>query len=1145
MAKYDFEKIESKWQKAWEEAKYGQSIDFSDKPKFYSLMEFPYPSGSGLHVGHCMGYTASDAFTRMKRMQGYNVLFPMGWDAFGLPTENYAIKTKTKPRDVTTLSIATFKKQMKSLGYSFDWGREVNTTDPNYYKWTQWIFMQFYKHAIVNGKLVEVADDDKETPRLAFQAEMPVNWCPSCKIILANEEVIGGNCERCGAQTEKRKQKQWMLRITAYADRLIKDLDTVDYLENIKTQQINWIGRSEGTEIDFKIVISTEAEQTSEKVDLGNANISDKTNKMLEAIDRINSEFKKRNIKLWVNGTFAVAGYCGNIFENPADVDLGVLAKDFDESKKIFSELGYSKIEDKDNGKFQVCVFRTDDFNIEIGTLDHDLGDTIKELDGHEFLVPDAKWLANCYKITAQKERRAGKNDLERAKFLESLNDNIIKVYTTRADTLFGVTYIVLAPEHELVDKIKDQISNVKDVENYIENAKKKSDMDRTELAKDKTGVELKGIKAINPINGEEVSVWIADYVLATYGTGAVMAVPAHDQRDFEFAEKYNIPIKEVIIPKLIDKNDPPIDGVETVERKQVYAVVINPKNNKVLALKWKKFPWIGLVIGGIEPGESIVDTAKREILEETGYKNVKFVRNLGGPMEVHFHATHKNVNRKATYYPLAFELLDEEQEPLSKEEAEESEPFWADWDEIENIKGYVLPIEHEIVRDRFHNPAHSFEEYGVLANSKEFDGLTSEEGKKKITEKLKEMGAGDFAVNFKLRDWIFSRQHYWGEPIPIIHCEKCGTVPMDEKDLPLTLPEVEKYEPTDTGESPLAAITDWVNTTCPKCGGPAKRETDTMPNWAGSSWYFIAYAMNQESRIKNYESSEDIFSASVKELKYWMPVDLYNGGNEHTTLHLLYSRFWHKFLYDLGKVPTLEPYNKRIAHGIILGADNQKMSKSRGNVVNPDDVVKRYGADALRTYIMFIGPYDKESAWNMDGLSGVSRFLNKVWENSDKVSGKVDSDNLAVAVNKLVFAVENDLERFNLNTYVAKLMTFNNLMSAEKEISKKSFGVFCQLLAPAAPHLAEELWEKLGNEGLVSNSAWPKFDESLKGDDKIKIAIQVNGKLRDVIEVDKDIEKTALEEAAKNSEKVSAFITGKEIKKVIVVPGKIVNIVI
>lgn len=820
MKEYNFKEIEAKWQKIWEENSYGKAEDNSDKPKFYNLVEFPYPSGEGLHVGHCMGYGASDAYCRMKRLQGANVMYPIGWDAFGLPTENFAIKKKVKPQVITEQAIATFKKQMKSLGYSFDWSREINTTDPAYYKWTQWIFLQFYKHGVVDGKLIEIKDNDTTTPRLAFQAEMPVNWCPSCKIVLANEEVVAGACERCGTEAQKRKQKQWLLRITSYADRLISDLDKVDYLDKIKTQQINWIGKSIGTNIDFKI-------------------------------------------------------------------------KDTNET---------------------------------------------------------------------------------------------IRVFTTRADTLFGCTYVVVAPESDYMSKLKSQISNLKEVEDYINKAKTKSDIDRADETKEKSGVKLEGIKAVNPINNEEVDIFVADYVLASYGTGAVMAVPAHDQRDFEFAKKYNIEIKQVI----------------------------------------------------------------------TNEDDIK-------------------INDQA------------------------------------------------------------FIDYGILTDSAEFDGLDSKTAQQKITEKLKEMGKGDFAVNFKLRDWIFSRQHYWGEPIPIVHCEKCGTVPLSEKDLPSKLPDVDNYEPTDTGESPLAKITDWVDTKCPNCGENAKRETDTMPNWAGSSWYFLRYC----------DPKNDSSIADSQKLKYWIPVDLYNGGMEHTTLHLLYSRFWHKFLFDLGVVPEPEPYAKRIAHGIILGPDGQKMSKSKGNVINPDEMVDKFGADTLRAYIMFIGPYDQESAWNMSSIMGVHRFLKRVWQNQSLVSSTKDTDEFLVKLNKTIKGVTEDLENYELNTVISKLMELNNAIEKQEKVSTESFSSFLQLLYPVCPHIASELWQVTGNKNSIEQSTWPKFNEKFLQSDTVNLAIQINGKTRQIINVRLDASQTEVEAQALSDIKIKEIIGNNKPTKTIYVAGRIINFVV
>ena len=969
MKNYNFKEIEAKWQKIWEDDKYGSSEDFSEKPKHYHLVEFPYPSGSGLHVGHCMGYGASDAYCRMKRMQGFNVMYPIGWDAFGLPTENFAIKTGKKPAEVTKENSENFKKQMLSLGFSYDWDREVNTSDPSYYKWTQWIFLQFYKHAIVDGKLIEVDDDDTTAPRLAYQAEMPINSCPSCKIGLANEEVINGKCERCRTEVVKKMQKQWMLRITAYAGRLIKDLDTVEYLDKIKTQQINWIGRSEGTNITFKI---------------------------------------------------------------------------------------------------------------------------------------------------------------------KNTNDSI-EVFTTRADTLFGCTYVVLAPEHPLIQNLKSKVENLNEVEGYINNSKKKSDLERTELQKEKTGVKLEGIKAVNPINNEEVDVWVADYVLATYGTGAVMAVPAHDQRDFEFAKKYNIPIKQVIAPLYSTNSgqDAVRPDIETVRRKSIIAIVKHWDEDKIFCLNWEKLGWKSFIIGGVEEGESSVDAAKREVIEESGYQNIKSAKKIGFETHSNFFAGHKGINRYAMTDCIYIELADGE---YKEPELEHTKNHIGKWIDTDNVKEYVNLSNNSYYWDVVQEGERAFCDYGVLINSNSFDDLTSDEAKKKISEELQRKDAGSFTVNYKLRDWVFSRQHYWGEPIPIIHCMKCGKVPLAQDDLPLVLPDVEKYEPTNTGESPLAAISDWVNVKCPKCDGDAKRETDTMPNWAGSSWYFLRYC-----DLKNDEEF-----AGQKKLQYWMPVDLYNGGMEHTTLHLLYSRFWHKFLYDLGKVPTVEPYQKRIAHGIILGPDGQKMSKSRGNVVNPDDIAREFGADTLRVYIMFIGPYDQESAWNTSSVQGVSRFLKRVWVNFDKIDNDCkDTKELLIKLNQSIVSITNDLESFQMNTVISRLMEINNAIDRTGKISTASYKIFLRLLFPVAPHISEELWQMTGEKNLIENNKWPVADEQYLKADQIEIVVQINGKVRDKVMVNSDIEDMKLKETALSLEKVRQYIDNHEVVKVIVVPKKLVSIVI
>jgi len=988
MAKdYNFSEIEAKWQKKWEADNYGISEDLSKKPKFYSLIEFPYPSGSGLHVGHCMMYSATDAHARMLRMKGYNVMYPMGWDAFGLPTENFAIKNKIKPQAATADNVATFKKQMKALGYSFDWSREINTTDPDYYQWTQWIFLQFYKHAITGGKLVKVEDDDTTTPRLAFQAEMPINWCPACKIGLANEEVIDGKCERCGAETERRMQKQWMLRITAYADRLIDDLATVDYLDKIKTQQINWIGRSRGAEIEF-----------------------------------------------------AVQSVSGN------------------------------------------------------------------------------------------------------------LKDEYLTVFTTRPDTLFGCTYMVISPEHPIIDRLKHQISNIEEIKKYQESSKKKSDLERTELQKEKTGIQLLGINAVNPVNNEEILIFTADYVLSTYGTGAIMAVPAHDERDWEFAKKFDLPIREVVIPEYGEEKE----GEE--ERHTIIAIVKRKSDGKFLMLEWPKFNWIVPIIGGIENNEDMLKTAEREVYEETGYK-VKAIEKIGVTTKSHFFAEHKNVKRLRYASFVLCELLSDEADEIAKEESDQHNTIWLAPEELNKLTFESNKVGFEW----YMKGNYAFGGKGVVVNSAEFSGVPSDEAKDKIAERLVSMGKGKSAVNYKLRDWVFSRQHYWGEPIPIVYCANCAKttgnhqetrdnnqkyaiVPVPEDQLPVVLPDVENYEPTDTGESPLAKITDWVNTVCPKCGGKATRETDTMPNWAGSSWYFLAYALSQKSKVKSQKAG-NLFLDNKKELDYWMPVDLYNGGMEHTTLHLLYSRFWHKFLFDIGAVPGAEPYAKRIAHGIILGPDGQKMSKSKGNVINPDDIVTRYGADTLRTYIMFIGPYDQDSAWNPTSLLGVHRFLQRVWNQKYDLT-ETDEQALLVKINQTVRNLTFDFENFKPNTVISGLMELHNAIEKTGKISKDSYGKFLSLLYPAAPHIASELFQKTFGQD-ISSVTWPEVDKKYLIGENIEIVIQIGGKIRDKLIVPADIDTEELKKLALASDKVKTYIMGKEIKNVIVVPKKLVSIVL
>ena len=800
--KYNHKAVEEKWQKIWEDKGVFHASDDTEKEKFYALIEFPYPSGQGLHVGHPRPYTALDTVARKRRLEGYNVLYPIGWDAFGLPTENYAIKNHIHPEIVTKKNIARFKKQIQSLGISFDWSREINTTDPEYYKWTQWIFIQLYKHG------------------LAYKKEMNVNWCTSCKCVLANEEVVNGVCERCGSEVVHKVKSQWMLKITEYADRLINDLDLVNYPDRVKAQQKNWIGRSKGAEVDFTTTT----------------------------------------------------------------------------------------------------------------------GDTLT-------------------------------------------------IYTTRADTLYGATYMVISPEHPMIEKWADKISNMDEIKKYQEAAARKSDFERTEVAKEKTGVRIDGVNAINPVNNKEIPIFISDYVLVSYGTGAIMAVPAHDTRDWEFAKKFDLPIIEV-------------------------------------------------VKGGNVQEEAYTDCAK-----------------------------------------------------------------------------------------------------GIMVNSGMLDGLTVDEAKKKIIDWLTSEGKGHSKVNYKLRDWVFSRQRYWGEPIPMVYCEKCGYVPIDEKDLPLRLPMVESYEPTDNGESPLAKMTDWINTTCPCCGGKAKRETDTMPQWAGSSWYYLRY---MDPHNKNAIASKEA-------LNYWSPVDWYNGGMEHTTLHLLYSRFWHKFLYDIGVVPTPEPYAKRTSHGMILGENGEKMSKSRGNVVNPDEIVDEYGADTMRLYEMFIGDFEKAAPWSKASIRGCRRFVERYWNlQSVLIDGDKIRPELEGAFNKAIKKVGEDIENIKFNTAIATLMALINDISNVKSINKEELRIFSILLNPFAPHVTEEVYEacKLGN-GILAEAEWPEYDESKCVDESVEIVVQVNGKIKAKLNIPVDADKDAVLDLAKNDENVKKAIDGMKIVKEIVVPKKLVNLVV
>ncbi|MBX4216006.1 class I tRNA ligase family protein, partial [Candidatus Parcubacteria bacterium] len=932
-----------------------KALDADKRKKYYLLVEFPYPSGDGLHTGHVRSYTALDIVSRKRRMEGYNVLYPIGWDAFGLPTENFAIKTKTPPAVVTKQNTDTFRRQLKSLGLSFDWDREIDTTDPAYYKWTQWIFLQLWKHG------------------LAYKKKTSINWCVECKIGLANEEVVDGMCERCDGRTEKREKEQWMLAITKYADRLHDDLDTVDYLEKIKIQQRNWIGRSEGAELSFPLKF---------------------------------------------------------IHDPKANDNRGP------------------------NG-----------------------------------------------------ERAA------------------ISVFTTRPDTLFGATYLVLSPDHLWVklaiDEHHDALANKEEVRRYAEAAKKKTEIERTAEGKEKTGVKLKGVVAINPANGEEIPMYVADYVLAEYGTGAIMAVPAHDERDFEFAGKYGLPIQTVIEPV----TGAPREGEE--KRKSIVALVRN-KKGEILTLDWGSNLGGRLLIGGgLEDGETPEAAALREIKEETGYRNVKLA-GVSETVHHHYYAHAKKKARVIEAIGLYFDLIDEAKDETSHDESEKGN-FTIEWVTPEVAEREIVDPLHHYIFDKFVR-GKCYTGEGILTASGKFSGLPSKEAKKKITEAV----GGTMVKKYKLRDWVFSRQRYWGEPIPLVHCEKDGWVPVPEAELPLTLPEVGAYTPTDTGESPLAKVESWVNTKCPKCGGPARRETDTMPQWAGSSWYFLRYI----------DPKNDKAFADKKKLKHWTPVDWYNGGMEHTTLHLLYSRFWHKFLYDIGAVPTPEPYAKRTSHGLILAEGGEKMSKSKGNVVGPDEIVATYGADTLRLYEMFMGPFDQAVVWNTEGIIGPRRFLERAWKLRSKVNGDANAAREG-DFHRTVKKVSDDIETMRFNTAVSELMIFMNVLEKDPAVGKGYFEGFLKLLYPFAPHLAEELWESLGHTELLAREAWPLYDAAKLARATVMLAVQVNGKVRAEIEVTPGLSEDEVLAQALADRSVQTHVAGKTPKKTIYVPGRILNIVV
>ena len=952
MKSYDHKKIEAKWQREWEKHEIYKTADISDKPKCYVLDMFPYPSGEGLHVGHPKGYIATDVYSRFKKMSGFNILHPMGWDAFGLPAEQYAIKNKIHPRVAVEKNVARFKEQLSIIGLNYDWEREINTTDTKYYKWTQWIFL----------KLLEKG--------LAYESYEPINWCPSCQTGLANEDLDGSACERCGTIVEKKPMRQWVLRITDYADRLLADLDGLDWPDSIKELQRNWIGRSEGALITFKV-----------------------------------------------------------------------------KSQKS--------------------------------------------------------------KVT---------------------NDEL-EVFTTRPDTLFGATYCVMAPEHKLLDEWKDSIENWDDVEAYREMVSKKTEIERTTDGKEKTGVRLLGVTAINPVNDEELPIFIADYVLAHYGTGAIMAVPAHDARDYEFAKKFGLLIKTVIEPVTGEKQE------NEEFRNSIVAIIHNKKNDTFLSVNWgEKLGGNLFVGGGMENGEDAVACATREIEEETGYKNIKLL-SVSEIIHHHYVAHSKGVNREIEATGLYFELLNDGRSVPVKLEEDEKEKFSVEWISRADVGNKIKDSLHALVFERLVNGV-VYSGDGVMKDSGKFSGLSSVLAKKAITE----FAGGKLKTTYKLREWVFSRQRYWGEPIPVIHCERCGVVPVPEKDLPVKLPDVDSYEPSGTGESPLANIHDWVNVKCPTCRGEAKRETNTMPQWAGSSWYYLRYV---DPRNQNELVSKE------KE-KYWSPVDMYVGGAEHATRHLIYARFWHKFLFDIGAVNYDEPFMKLKSVGLIMAEDGRKMSKRWGNVINPDDIVETYGADTLRVYEMFMGPFDQSSAWSTESIIGPRRFLEKIWKVQTKIENrklKIETNETPTKIQTLyhqtIKRVSENIEDFKFNTAISGMMIFLNELEKEETIDREMFEGFLKLLTPFAPHIAEELWHELGHDTFIYNEPWPKCDEAKIIVDKMTIAVQVNGKLRATFEIGSEAGEEEVKREALAQKEAVKWIGENTPKKVIYVKNKLVSIVV
>lgn len=1053
--KYDHKAVEKKWQAEWEKTGLYRAIENSSKPKKYVLDMFPYPSGEGLHVGHPKGYIATDVYSRMKRMQGLNVLHPMGWDAFGLPAEQYAIKNKVHPRIAVEKNVARFKEQLSLIGLDYDWNREVNTTDPEFYRWTQWTFLKMFEKG------------------LAFESYEPINWCPTCLTGLANEDLDGDKCERCDTTIEQKPMRQWVLRITDYADRMLADLDKLDWPASIKESQRNWIGRSEGAEIDFAIVDMPQIKS------------------YVMGVEDISAKLKDIGV---------------TIVETTQDGDYKVIIPE--NSVKNYEELISSALKpgywNEYVGQQTVFIFKDKDGVVRRFVLSSENSNEILKL---------------CEKY-ANTTFGSVKTMLEGQAFYQKMRIGKVVVFTTRPDTLFGATYVVLAPEHKLIDELKDSITNWRDVEKYREEAKAQTEIERASEGREKTGVKLEGVTAVNPANGEELPVFVADYVLGHYGTGAVMAVPAHDERDYAFAKKFGLAIKNVVEPVTGVKRD------NEEFRRSIVALVEDPQSGKILSLNWGNMGGNLLIGGGLDGEEDLVACAKREIEEETGYKNVEFVEQTE-KIHHHYVAISKGVNREIEAVGLHFKLSNSEASEQSLEENEKGK-FTVEWLSKNELNELIKDPLHKLVFDRFMNDK-IYTDRGILFNSENFDGVDSEDAKKKITDFVK----GRWATKYRLKDWVFSRQRYWGEPIPLIHCEKCGVVAVPEKDLPVMLPQVESYEPTGTGESPLANIAEWVNTPCPKCGEMGRRETNTMPQWAGSSWYYLRFIDPHNTSALVDKDKE----------KYWSPVDMYVGGAEHATRHLIYARFWHKFLYDIGVVNYEEPFMRLQNVGLIMAEDGRKMSKRWGNVVNPDDVVATHGADTLRLYEMFMGPFGQSVAWSTESIIGPRRFLERVWRLKEKIG--VDSNKLDPTTHKTIKKVTEDIESFGFNTAISTLMILVNEMEKSEQVSREHYECLLKLLAPFAPHITEEVWHSIGNKESIHVSPWPVFDESKIVAHEATVAIQVNGKVRDTVVVPVGASEDVVKGMALARPLVVKWVDGGVIKKIIVVPGKIINIVV